>query len=69
MTEVSFMSMTTSELDEMEEMVTVLEGALKELPTLIFILRLSLHQARVQIRTAESAVPTMLAEVEAEAEG
>ncbi len=63
------MNMTTSELDEMEEMVEVLEGALEELPTLIFILRLSLCQARVQIRTVESAVPAMLAEVEVEVSG
>lgn len=63
------MSMTISELDEIEGIIQVLEGALEELPTLIFILKLSLCQARIQIRTAESAVPAMLAEVEVEAEG
>ncbi len=63
------MNMTTSELDEMEEMVEVLEGALEELPTLIFILRLSLHQARTQLQTAEPPVLPVMAEVEVEAEG
>lgn len=59
---------TTSELEEMEDLVEVLEGAYEELPTLIFILKLSLHQARAQLRNGEPPVHA-LAEVEVEAEG
>lgn len=51
------MTLTHLELDEMEAYIKILEGALGELPTLIFLMKIGLHQGRARLRTREVVGP------------
>ena len=58
------MTLTNAELDEMADLVHDLEILLEELPMILFLLKVGLHQGQARLRTEEAAA-SLIREVEA----